>query len=224
MPSMVARISPDRSEILYMLAPARSDPGGPVHVMAMPVNGGSPREVLRGVGVDDIQCARMPANFCVYLKADGDESVFTLFDPKTGATKPGPKIPIAKGCHGLSPDGATLAMAAYAPVETPAKVYLYSLRDGGRKTITLEGWGLIEYLDWHPDGKSFWISAQSVRNVGALVRVDLQGKATPFYYDAENQVGWASLRLTAPASRTGRVMPARTPGWCAISDIPLNVR
>jgi Tol biopolymer transport system component/DNA-binding winged helix-turn-helix (wHTH) protein len=189
---MVARISPDRSEILYVLTPGNRADRGPVRVMAMPVNGGSQREILHTNGSDDIQCSGPQGGICLAYQPSAEEGVYSAFDPKSGAINPAIslKVPFGKASHSLSPDGKTLAVAAYRRGKIPAEVYLYSLRDNSRTTIKIEGWGAIEYLDWNPDGKSFWVSAVTPKNLHALVRVDLKGNATPLYFETENQVGW----------------------------------
>jgi len=192
-PVMVARMSPDRSELLYILAPGNRTEGGLIRVMAMPVNGGSPREVLRAEGSDDVQCSGARANVCILYQPGSEEAMFSAFDPRTAAVRPRVvlKVPFGKANHSLSPDGMTMAVAPYHQGKFPAEVYLYSLLDNSRSTIKIEGWGAIQFIDWNADGKSFWISAVTSKNVQGLVRVDLNGNATPYYFEAQNQVGWA---------------------------------
>lgn len=68
---------------------------------------------------------------------------------------------------------------------------LYSLPDKTPKTLRIDGWGEIGCIDWDADGKTFWTSAVNAKNVRGLVRVDLQGHATPVLTETDRYVGWA---------------------------------
>jgi serine/threonine protein kinase/dipeptidyl aminopeptidase/acylaminoacyl peptidase len=190
-PVMIARISPDRSEILYDLVPETEKQGGPTRILAMAVNGGSPREVLRANGMFDFQCARAPANVCIMSQSNGETTQFSTFDPKTGAVKPA--LTIQQGedlSDSFSPDGTTLAVALDYSGRIPAEIQLYNLRDASHTTLKVKGWGLGYGMDWNPDGKSLWVHATS-KGVEAIVNVDLQGNVTPLFEDTENRAGWA---------------------------------
>jgi hypothetical protein len=87
-PVVIARISLDRSEILYELVPENVKQGGPTRILAIAVNGGSPREVLRANGINDFQDARAPANVCIMTNLNGESIQVSIFDPKSGVVKP----------------------------------------------------------------------------------------------------------------------------------------
>jgi Tol biopolymer transport system component len=160
--------------------------------MAIPVSGGSPREVLRANSIIDFQCARAPANVCIMTVQNGETAEFSTFDPKTGAVKPALTIRGVGFPKSFSPDGMTLAVAPdRSSGRIPAEIQLYNLRDATRTTLELKGWGINYGLDWNPDGKSLWINAMTSERVGAVVNVDLQGNVTPLFEDTENEVGWA---------------------------------
>jgi Tol biopolymer transport system component len=138
-PVVITRISPDRSEILYELAPANGNQGGPTRILAMPVNGGSPREVLRANSINDFQCARAPANVCFMAQSNGETTQLSTFDPKTGVVKPA--LAIQQGADlpdSFSPDGTTLAVAPDFSGRIPAEIQLYNLRDASPRE-DLEG-------------------------------------------------------------------------------------
>jgi Tol biopolymer transport system component len=188
---MIARISPDRSEILYDLEPVNGKQGDPTRILAMAVNGGSPREVLRANGMFDFQCARAPANVCIMSRSNGETTQYSMFDPKTGAVKPALTIQHGEDLSdSFSPDGTTLAVGLTPIGRIPAEIQLYNLRDASHTTLKVKGWGLGYGMDWNPDGKSLWVHATS-KGVEAIVNVDLQGNVTPLFEDAENRVGWA---------------------------------
>jgi hypothetical protein len=103
-PVVIPRISPDRWEILYSLEPVKQ--GDPTRILAIAVNGGSPREVLRANDIGDFQCARAPANGCIMAQSNRETTQFSLFDPKTGVVKPALTIQQGTNLGDIfSPDG-----------------------------------------------------------------------------------------------------------------------
>ena len=189
----IVRISPDRSEILYELDPANGTQGGaPTRILAVPVNGGSPREVLRSNGIYDFQCARAPANVCIMSQTSEETTHISTFDPKTGGVKPA--LVIQKGADfpkSFSPDGTTLAVAPDFGARIPGEIQLYNLRDASHTTLKVKGWGLGYGMDWNPDGRSLWVHVRTLKGAEAIANVDLQGNVTPLLEDTENRVGWA---------------------------------
>jgi Tol biopolymer transport system component len=174
------------------VTPLNGNQGGQTRILAIPVNGGSPREVLRGKSIIDFQCARAPANVCILTHTTGEKTQYSTFDPKTGVLKPALTIQGGILSESFSPDGTTLAaVPAGSRGRIPTEIQLYRLRDASRTTLKLEGWGINFGLDWNPDGKSLWINANNSKNAMAVVNVDLQGNVTPLFEDTENQVGWA---------------------------------
>jgi DNA-binding winged helix-turn-helix (wHTH) protein/Tol biopolymer transport system component len=190
-PVVIARISPDRSEILYELEPVNGNQGNPTTILAMPVNGGSPREVLRANSINDFQCARGPANVCIMANLNGETAQISMFDPKTGVVKPALTIHGGILNESFSPDGTTLAVAPDYGGRIPAEIQLYNLRDASQSTLKVKGWRISYGMDWNPDGKSLWVHARTSKGVEAIVNVDLEGNVTPLLEDTENRVGWA---------------------------------
>ena len=184
----IARMSPDRSEILYSTRQVTGKQGRLTTILAIPVNGGSPREVLRADGIDDFQCARAPANVCVISQPNGETSLYSTFDPKTGVVKPSLTIPGGDFPDSLSPDGTTLAVAPDRSRRIPAEIQLHNLRDSSWTTLEVKGRGTVYSIDWNPDGKSLWVGAPTSEDVAGVVRVDLQGNVTPLIEDAETTV------------------------------------
>jgi Tol biopolymer transport system component len=188
----IARMSPDRSEILYNVMPENGNQVGSTRILAIPVNGGSPREVIRENGIRDFQCSRVPANVCIIVQANGEAEQFSTFDPKTGVLKPALTIQGLNFPDSLSPDGLTLTVAPErSSGRIPAEIQLYSLRDASRTTLKVKGWTINYGIDWNPDGKSLWINARASKEGSAIVNVDLQGNVTRLFEDTENRVGWA---------------------------------
>ena len=189
-PVVIPRISPDRSEILYSLGPVKQ--GDPTGILAIAVNGGSPREVLRANDISDFQCARAPANTCIIAQSNTETIQFSMFDPKTGVVKPA--LTIQQGTDlddSFSPDGTTLAVELDVSGRIPAKIQLYNVRDASHFTMKVKGWGIRSGMDWNSDGKSLWVHARTAKGVEAIVNVDLQGNVKPLLEDTENLIGWA---------------------------------
>jgi Tol biopolymer transport system component/DNA-binding winged helix-turn-helix (wHTH) protein len=186
-----ARISPDRSQILYSLVPVNGKQGDSTRILAIGVKGGSPREILRAKSIFDFQCARAPANVCIISQANEGMTQVATFDPKTGVMQHVLTIQGGDVPRSFSPDGTTLAVAPDYSGRIPAEIQLYNLRDTSRTTLKVEGWGLGYGLDWNPDGKSLWVHARTLKGGEAIVNVDLQGNVTPLVEDTENGVGWA---------------------------------
>ena len=188
----IVRISPDRSEILYSLAPQNEKQVAPTRILAIAVNGGSPREVLRSNGIYDFQCARAPANVCIMSQTSEETTHISTFDPKTGVVAP--VLTIQQGADfakSFSPDGTTLAVAPDFGARIPGEIQLYNLRDASHTTLKVKGWGLGYGMDWNPDGKSLWVHVRTSKGAEAIANVDLQGNVTPLLEDTENRVIWA---------------------------------
>jgi len=60
------RVTPDGSEILYISTPKSASPETPSSIFAIPIGGGTPRLVLKDVGIWNVQCARLPSMICLY--------------------------------------------------------------------------------------------------------------------------------------------------------------
>jgi Tol biopolymer transport system component len=144
------------------------------------VNSGLPQFVLEGQRWHDWQCSRAPASVCVILEAskDGKDLEIMAFDHLKGRGKL--LRSIKKYPHelsyadGLSPDGATLAIARRA--EPEIHIRFLSLSGGSDREITVKGWGNISGLDWSSDGKAIYCGSVSSRG-GTLLYVDLNGRA-----------------------------------------------
>jgi Tol biopolymer transport system component/DNA-binding winged helix-turn-helix (wHTH) protein len=150
-PIGIPRISPDGSEILYELSPENEKEGGPTRILAIAVNGGSPREVFRSNSIYDLQCARAPANVCIMSQTTEETTHISTFDPKTGVVTP--VLTIQHGADfpkSFSPDGTTLAVALDFGGRIPGEIQLYNLRDASHTTLKVKGWGLGYGMDWNP--------------------------------------------------------------------------
>ena len=74
------RVTPDGSEILYISTPKSATLETQSSLFAIPIGGGTPRLVLKDVGIWNVQCANSPLNFCLYSVAKGDTTETFRFD------------------------------------------------------------------------------------------------------------------------------------------------
>jgi DNA-binding winged helix-turn-helix (wHTH) protein/Tol biopolymer transport system component len=182
----IPRLSPDNTELLYLVVPKRVGLSHTVQIMRVPLSGGAPQVVLEGPWIWNQQCARLPSTLCIYTPSEPNQQRFVGFDPITGASA---EISAAKiaGMTGevfvswsLSPDGKYLATAARGRNKQP-NIRIFSIGDNTERVVLVPGWREIGGVDWAADGKSLWVGAS--RNVvnprrsdaWALLRVHLNG-------------------------------------------------
>ena len=55
-------VTPDGSEILYISTPKSASHETPSSIFAIPIGGGTPRLVLKDVGIWNVQCAALALN------------------------------------------------------------------------------------------------------------------------------------------------------------------
>ena len=189
-----ARLTPNGSEILYLLIPSPNDTDRRVRLMRMPVSGGTPQEVLAGIGITNVQCGRAPSNVCLYSRFSPNGLVFVTFDPLSGKEKEVTRIEDQEWYAynwTLSPDGSTLALSKKHRTQDHAAIHLLPVSGGSERTITAEPWSGIAYMDWAADGRTLWVRALSPAGVPTLLSVDLHGKATPALQEPDMELGWA---------------------------------
>src|SRR5262249_12806906 len=154
--AFMARLSPDGTEVLYeaIAADAPRDSAGTI--MAVPVNGGVSRKIITVSGLSNLECTRLPANFCVFHTIDGKRATFFRLDPAKGTTSELTHVEKDGLVNwGLSPDGLHLAILAYSSESD--SVLLYSIRDGKERDVTIKDWAGFATLDWAADSKSMFI-------------------------------------------------------------------
>ena len=201
----IMRLSPDGSQVLYLSELSRAGHGGPpvahnsgfdqetVRVMSAPVSGGAGKSVLEADGINNFQCDRAPATFCLLSRFTKDALLFVQFDPLTGATKDFFWVSDPRWQNynwTLSPDGKLLALCKEDRVALNTKIRLIPTDGGAERTIVINDWVGINAIDWAADGKSFWASATLRGETGALINIDMQGNFTPVLRDGKPYVGW----------------------------------
>jgi Tol biopolymer transport system component len=189
-----ARLNPDGSELLYLVAPDADDAAGQLHLMRMPVNGGTPQLVLQEPEIENIQCARMPSTLCLFSRNELHAIRFFSFDAVTGTKrelKQFTRSSELKFNWTLSSDGSMLALAPWRQGQAPGQIQIFSIGTGKERILTLNGWTTIASIDWAADSRSIWVSASDLSGTQTLLKVDLQGKAIPMLQDTQRHMGWA---------------------------------
>jgi Tol biopolymer transport system component/DNA-binding winged helix-turn-helix (wHTH) protein len=197
-PFVEPRLSPDGTQLLYVVYPNWED-NGPgknsyaVPLMRVPVAGGTPQQILKASWITNHQCARAPASLCIYSVMDEGLLTFFAFDPFRGK---GPQVFQIKDDlpqlynWSLAPDGTTLAIAKGKWGDEEPRIHLVPVNGGADRWLTIPGWPGLASLDWAADSKGLW--ASSVGEEGnALLQVDLQGRARPVWRPKKMSVGWA---------------------------------
>ncbi len=190
----IARLNPDGSELLYLVAPGAGDTSGLARLMRVPISGGTPQLILQEPQLQNFQCARLPSRTCVFSRAVADDVSFFAFDPATGTQEPLPNSGHRSSTSynwTLSPDGSIIALAEWRRGQIPAEIQLLSLKDGTSRTLSLPDWAGISSIDWAADGRSLWVSAINPAGTQALLNVDLHGRVKPLLQDMQKDVGWA---------------------------------
>ena len=72
-----------------------------------------------------------------------------------------------------------------------ATIRILGVEGSNERTLSLDGWFGISFMDWAADGKSLWVNASSAAGTPTLLKVKLSGKVTPSLEETEMQLGWA---------------------------------
>jgi Tol biopolymer transport system component/DNA-binding winged helix-turn-helix (wHTH) protein len=187
------RLSPDGSQIIYAVYPTWGDPKGEVPLMRVPLAGGAPQEILKATWISNHQCARAPANVCIYSVVHDQDLTFFTFQPFRGQGAQmfqiKDELPQLYNWS-LSPDGSTLAIAKGKWGNEEPRIRLVSLTGGPERWIAVHGWPGIAGLDWAADSKGFW-AATTGDNENALLHLDLEGNIRIVWHPKDVRVGWA---------------------------------
>jgi Tol biopolymer transport system component/DNA-binding winged helix-turn-helix (wHTH) protein len=192
-PVLTARLSPDSTQLLYLVYPSWTDNVSSISLMRMPLAGGAPQQILQARWISNQQCARAPATECLYsVETDGKFTIYS-FDPLKGS---GPQVYQIKDDlpqsynWSISPDGTTLAIAKGKVGEEEPRIHLISLRSRTEKWLPLESLGGVGAIDWAADSKSLWASSVGDEE-NALLNIDLQGNARTVWRPKKKSIYWA---------------------------------
>ena len=191
--SQLVRLSPDGTQILFLVFPRWGNTDEEIPLMRAPLAGGAPELVAKANWISNHQCARAPAKICLYSTIHGNELTFFSFDPIHG--QPSQILQMKDEVPQffnwtLSPDGSMLAMAKAIAGDSSPRIRLVSLKDGSDRWLSVDGAVEISSIDFAADSKGIWaVSGGEKEN--ALLYVDLQGHARTVWSPKNTFVGWA---------------------------------
>jgi Tol biopolymer transport system component/DNA-binding winged helix-turn-helix (wHTH) protein len=186
------RLSPDGTQLLYVIYPNWGEPAASVPLMRVPIGGGTPQMILKEHWISNHQCSRVPASLCIYSVAANGALTFFRFDPFQGK---GSQVYQIKDDlpelynWSLSPDGATLAIAKGKWGDELPRIHLVPVQGGADRWLNVAGTQGMASLDWAADSKGLWASTVNEENV--LLHIDLQGHAVQAWSPKKMCVGWA---------------------------------
>jgi DNA-binding winged helix-turn-helix (wHTH) protein/Tol biopolymer transport system component len=198
------RVTPDGSEILYISTPKSTSPENPSSIFAIPIGGGTPRLVLKDVGIWNLQCARLPSTICLYSIARGSNWKTFRFDVRTGKRTDLPQND--PDCNwGLSPDGSQRGIIVFGAND--GNIHFRSTSTGKTRDLKVKGWDGLMGLDWSPDGNSLLVSWHNFEEDSALLKVTLDGKTSVLLKSSNPEI-WGAIpspdgRLLAIAEAGG---------------------
>lgn len=178
------RLSPDGSEIFYLVMPRLGGPASEVSLMRVPVSGGPPRLVLREPGISDVQCAHIRSSRCILVQQQGGAVAVHSFDPLSNKREALLRFSTSSGIS-LSPDGSDLAIISH---EMSGRIQLFSIATRQSREILVKGWAELRNVDWSADARTLFVPATRDEHTVALLEIDLQGNAWELL---RGQLGWA---------------------------------
>lgn len=193
-------ISPDGFWLYYLDCGVQPRGGceGVVPVMAIPIEGGTPRLVMKSDTYGRPRCAVAPGKYCLVAEQSGDGKplTFTSFDALNGRgaivasfeTEPGADYGWA-----LSRDGAQIAVFKF----WDARIHIISLTGQPPREVAVKGWTNLISLFWAAGGKG-WFAASKSKGGTVLLHIDLQGEARSLW---EQKGGGSLAGLPSPDGR-----------------------
>lgn len=188
------RLSPDGSQLLYVVYPAWGDPAYyEVPLMRVPLSGGPPQQLAKANWISNHQCARAPATVCVYSVVRDHEVAFYTFDPfkGTGSQIFELKDDFSQLCNwSLSPDGSALAIARGKWGAEEGRIHLLFLNGSPDRWISVKGSPNLASIDWAADSKSLWAATEGDKE-NELLQLDLRGNVRVIWHPKKLRVAWA---------------------------------
>jgi dipeptidyl aminopeptidase/acylaminoacyl peptidase len=181
------RLTPDGSEILYISTPKSPNTESSSSLLAIPIEGGAPRLVLKDVGIFAVECARLPSTTCLYSITRGNTRETFHFDVRSGKS-PGAPQTDPEGFWSLSPDGSQRAFVAVG--SNQRTIQLRSTSSNESRDLVVEGWNGLMHIDWSADGRSLLVGWHHQQRESALLKIPLDGRVSVLLHSS-NFIGYA---------------------------------
>jgi Tol biopolymer transport system component/DNA-binding winged helix-turn-helix (wHTH) protein len=173
----ICRLSPDGTQVLYLVSTNPADNFARVRLMRASVNGGPPQMVLEAPGLDNYQCSRSPAAVCVFSQQNKGELAFSIFDLKSGKSREFTNLqhPALGWNWSLSPDGALIAATVFGADEN--RIRLLPVSGSPVRDLRVKGHTGFNSVDWAADSKGLFVSSNPTGWRQSLLYVNLSGNA-----------------------------------------------
>jgi Tol biopolymer transport system component len=197
------RVSPDGMSIFYLASHQIAD--NSQRLMRARTSGGSPQLMMEVPRFNNYACPQRPSDVCFLAQSTEDQKklIFSAFDPAQGKAREVLTLDARPGAlynWMPSPDGSRIVFCEYNPLE--GRIRLVSLKGEPERDVVVKGWAGFNSVDWAADGKSLFVSSQSPTS-STLLRVDLQGHATPLW---DQRGAWKTWAIAAPNGRELAIM------------------
>ncbi len=185
----ICRLSPDGSQILYLVRPDPAKVSQPARLMRAPINGGPPQMVVEAQEINNHQCSRAPATACAFSQQRPNELVLSIFDSALGNPREVAKLP-SHGENwnwGLSPDGTSIAVTKSGD----NRILLLSLSGQPTRELLLKNWTSFTSVDWAGDSKGLFVSSNPTGWRSTLLYVDIAGNTHELWQVKSTTPTWA---------------------------------
>jgi serine/threonine protein kinase len=206
------RISPDATQILYLVPGNGQSASEMPKLMRAPIDGGPSEVMISDQAINNFACSRAPATICIYSLLSRTQMVFSVFDPVKGNPHEVARLQeeIGNMNSGLSPDGKILAITKSGE----NRIRLLSLSGEPDRELVLKNWNTFSSVDWAADSKGLFVTSNPTGWRSSLLHVDLKGNAHEVWQAKSASPTWGI------ASRNGKyvAIPAPTTGsnvWMA---------
>lgn len=184
-----ARLAPDGKSVII---DGRTTKPEKQSLYRVPVEGGVPKLLFPLQDYSDYRCTNQRVNLCAYAVygPDRKEMIITPFDSSGVKGKELLRIPTdptGEYHWGLSPDGSQIAILMTALGDN--RIHFYRLPGGEMRTVSVNGYSELISFDWASDSKSVFVGTSSPQGA-TLLRVNLDGKATPIWQNLQPHEIW----------------------------------
>jgi DNA-binding winged helix-turn-helix (wHTH) protein/Tol biopolymer transport system component len=207
---LVPRVSPGGGWLIYPV-PLNAGVPDEFRLMRVPLTGGRPQVMLGRTKLENFDCPRRAGAPCVVCETNGNERIFSIIDPASGARHEAFRI-VRNTLDNwkLSADGSQIAMVG----DSPKGSIDVRLVTGQMKTrIQVKGWPNPYTIDWAVDDKTLFVSHPGLIEspsgpIGTtLLRVDFEGNAQPVWEMRGARYTWA---ICSPNGKYLAIRGART--------------
>ena len=199
----ICRISPDATQILYLVPGSGKGANEMPKLMRGPIDGGPSEVMISDQAINNFACSRAPATICIYSVLSSTQMVFSVFDPVKGNPHEVARLQeeIGNMNSGLSPDGKIFAITKSGE----NRIRLLSLSGAPARELVLKNWNTLSSVDWAADSRGLFVTSNPTGWRSSLLYVDLNGNAREVWQAKSASPAWGI------ASRNGKYVAVPAP-------------